>query len=351
MSIRGVAFKVLAVGALGCALSGVAHTQETANTAKSFWDDFDRTAAGCSAQVALEQNPYIAYIMRIKGKANNFWREPEFLTNVVPDLTQRWLDRVRDGTPLPNIGDKAPDEIRPDQIAALEIYNEAVLNAREFPVEFFEKSAEDQPHVQFANLWNHPDTYRGKVIKIEGRLVRLLKIDKVSSELEARGVTHLYEGWIFGPTPKSIPYCVIFPNEAVDPRDPSKRLKPAEKMERHVTFTGYFIKKYRYRAGDGKDLDAPLLIGNTVRVQAKSAKDNNPPSITTSLIDGTVLYAIGGFLLGVIVLLVGLNWYFRRGDKVFQDRLTKLHLQQAQEMVTREEESPTQDDLEVKKES
>ncbi len=276
-----------------------------------FWEVRQRQNAGAAAQLILARDPLTVVVLREAGFRSKVWNEPDFIAATAPPLNSEWLDKIRDGTPMPDFRGKAEDEKRPDQLAIYKIWMEAIVNAFNTPPDAFAKSAEENSHVTFAHLYNNPALYRGKVIPITGRLARLRKYE--ASWATKAGIPYVYEGWIFGPTQGSNPFQVIFP---ILPEG----LKEAEKMDVQVSFNGYFLKKLKYPAADGsRYLETPVLIGPTLTLLQK------PPATaeTTSL----PLAALAGLIALIVAVTIGLvliSWYFRSGDKVLQKRLTLM---------------------------
>jgi hypothetical protein len=177
----------------------------------------------------------------------------------VPPL-DRLLRAVKDQTPLPT-PDDAPDEYR--------AYCEVVALAAAAAPEALEEKAAANPNVVFAHLHNDPRYYRGKVVRVEGILTQVSERD-VPDVLRARGVAHLYDGWIFGKTPGINPYFVTFtelPRTIKVGRGDADRYK--------VAFDGYFFKKLVYQAQKDKGKAgrySPMLIGRTVVLRDKPPK-------------------------------------------------------------------------------
>jgi hypothetical protein len=110
------------------------------------------------------------------------------------------------------------------------------------------------------------------------------------------------------------------------------KLAPSEEMDLGVKFDGYLIYLYRYHAAKG-NLKTPLLIGPTVQVANQApAADRSP-----SPVSGGLLYLIFGFLGLVVLLVVGLSWWFRRGDRKVRDHLAQLRAQRTIEMLDQEQ--------------
>jgi hypothetical protein len=100
--------------------------------------------------------------------------------------------------------------------------------------------------VGFRELWDHPRTYQGRRVQVQGRLVRQFRQGAVGT------FPPLVEAWIFSPA--GDPFCLVFPAAAGSPK--MKKADP----ESQVQFTGTFLKLLEYPARDGPRL-APLIVG------------------------------------------------------------------------------------------
>jgi len=292
-----------------------------------FWFDPRRAQPAAAAELVLAQNPYTVIELRYWTRQKLVWAEPEFASEEVPSLDPEWLAdaRLRDGKPMPNIIGKAPDEIPKAYRSFINLYNEALVHAFWTPADIFAKSAKENEHVTFAHMYTQTDKYRGKVIHLEGRLGMLRKYDNVPPGARDKGVLELYEGWIFLPTMKSHPACVVFP---ILPEG----LRPFEAGQpgagRRVAFDGYLIYLYRYTSGKEKDLNTPFLIGPTVKLLGPAPAADDKPMVSPRLLYGFVIF------VGVVVLVViGLSWWFRRGDQRVRKHLAEIQAQRSVEML------------------
>jgi hypothetical protein len=178
--------------------------------------------------------------------------------------------------------------------------------------------------VTYYNLFTDPAQYRGDVVRIEGRLRRLLRW-KPPPEAAAKGVNNLYEAWLFNDDAGyGNPFCVVFTElpPGLAPRD---KFEPAVP----VSFAGYFFKKFRYQAPDKKWRDAPLLIGHTLVLRA-GAGNNGPAAAHDNWSEhlGVIfLYVVAATVCAVAAL----TWWFRRSDARVHRRL--LAARGAQEFV------------------
>lgn len=290
---------------------------------EEFWFSKPKRAAATAAQLVATQDPITLAVMRSKTLTEQVWGEMELIGDFAPRLTADYLDLIRDHRPMPDIRGIPAHEVPRADRAMINAYNEALINSFRYPLEAFKKSAKDHEHLKFAHLWNEPDRHRGKVITVTGRLARVRKYEAPSAAQEA-GVKYLYEGWLFGETKGSHPFAIVF---AVLPEG----LPIAEKMDKGVTFYGYFLTRYKYRAQKG-DVETPLLIGPTVVLStAAASRDEITPFPVFALI------GVGIVLTGIVTGMIIISWWFRRGDSKIQSQLADLHHRRVRDMM---DESP-----------
>ena len=133
--------------------------------------------------------------------------------------------------------------------------------------------------VGFRDLWGDPETYRGRVVRVEGRLVRRFRQDAFGT------FPPLAEAWAVSPS--GDPFCLVFPDSA-------SRASPA--LGSPVRFVGTFLKQVRYRAGDGPRL-APLIVGGGPPVaSAKAPAPPRPRRGYGSTLDWTAGLIVAGFV-------------------------------------------------------
>lgn len=153
--------------------------------------------------------------------------------------------------------------------------------------------------VGFRDLWEHPESYRGRRVTVIGRLERSFRQGAVGS------FPPLVESWIF--TPSGDPMCIVYPRPE-DPRqggrggrspvaaaDPLRRPDASAGKPgpgRMVRFTGTFLKTVRYAAGDGERL-APLIVGDKQPEPRRSGDAANEPTGAATA-TGEILRAVGG---------------------------------------------------------
>lgn len=155
--------------------------------------------------------------------------------------------------------------------------------------------------VAFRDLWEHPETYRGRRVTVVGRLERTFRQGAVGS------FPPMAESWIFSSS--GDPLCLVYPQPEAPRPDgatggssptpgdhqgraatnaPSKMPGPG----RMVRFTGTFLKTVRYAAGDGERL-APLIVGDRPPEPPRPGETGGDPAAKATGA-GDVLRAVGG---------------------------------------------------------
>jgi len=97
--------------------------------------------------------------------------------------------------------------------------------------------------VTFRDLWDHPQTHQGTLVRVDGRVARLFRQPAVGQ------FPPLTEAWITSPLGE--PTCLVFPSGA-------GRSTPA--LGAQVRFAGTFLRLISYPGGDTKRV-APLIVG------------------------------------------------------------------------------------------
>ena len=141
------------------------------------------------------------------------------------------------------------------------------------------------PKVSFRDLWAHPESFRGKLVRVEGRLARRFRQGKVGE------FPPLVENWIFSES--GDPLCVVHP-------DPGAKATELPKLGEGVGFQGTYLRTISYQGGDVARL-APLIVGSV------------PPSVSTGVAgsrtsrfrDWSVDWPVGLAVAAVVALVIG----------------------------------------------
>ncbi|HEV8059318.1 MAG TPA: hypothetical protein VGP68_05575 [Gemmataceae bacterium] len=212
---------------------------------------------------------------------------------------------------LTGVEDNVPVRNADENFAETRAYDYLLIHAREFSAADLRSQARSD--LTFVHLFEEPAKYRGQLVTLKGRLRRLLRFDPPPLAGK-EGVKNLYEGWLYAGGAFTNPFCILASEIGPD-------LTVGEKIDREVTFTGYFLKRYRYKAGDGWR-DAPLLIGRSIEPVAEVAEP------VPSLFGSIYLPVLFGILGAALLLALGLAWRLRLGDKKVRNRLQQLREEQ-----------------------
>ena len=106
--------------------------------------------------------------------------------------------------------------------------------------------------VGFRELWEHPATYQGRRVQVQGRLVRRFRQGSFGT------FPPLEEAWVFSPS--GDPFCLVFPATR-DPRETQSEPKTKTSAAAgSVRFAGTFLRLIQYQGADGPRR-APLIVG------------------------------------------------------------------------------------------
>jgi hypothetical protein len=150
-------------------------------------------------------------------------------------------------------------------VEALAQFAEAFRTEREFAAA---QSTEPSPSKfsLFADLFRHPDVYRGRPVTLRGTLRRLVKQTPGDNDL---GVKHVYEGWVYAHGSQHNPAVVLFTRRPAG-------LPTGGDLAEDVQFSGYFLKLYGYQAQD-TTRKAPLFVAGEVEWQPQPAATASAP--------------------------------------------------------------------------
>jgi hypothetical protein len=304
------------------ALAGTAQEKGQQDGAKPDKDAFgfaqSQTGMRISAamQVFAAPNPVVLAANRIMAVASAetgpvLFPEWDLTIDAPLPLSEKALSLLRDDTPIPNKA-KHVWELTPDERAYWAILDEALIASKLVPPELFKKAAtaEENEYVTFDHLFNHTEQWRGKVVPVKGKLLRIRKW-RPSQQAQAAGVEYVYEGFVAGETPHRPPFWILFTTLP-------EGLKVQETMSQPITFYGYFIKRVQYPA-EKVDRRTNLLIGPTLYLDKKME-----PAAPETPFTRQVLFIAAGGLFAMAVLIFTMHWWFHRGDRKIHSRLAEM---------------------------
>jgi hypothetical protein len=290
-----------------------------------FWLNPQRTAAGSGVQVIAARDVWTVLALHIHGFDRDLWDELPLPLGKVPLLNAGRLAAVRDDRSFTTDEHMLPDELPPEVREEEALYWQAVRYAAKLPPELFAKAAEPNRYLTFGHLYTEPAKYRGRIVHFSGRLVRLKQLDP-PTQIQGKGVTALYEAWIFLDQPGTHPLCVIVPHSPAG-------VTPGDELKVRVEVDGYFFKRYRYysgrldESGNNIPLSTILLIAPTLTPVVSQA--SNRPSLAGASFFPWLI----SFGTAVALFMVGMTWWFRRNDRQVQARLQAVRASRGAEQA------------------
>jgi hypothetical protein len=164
---------------------------------------------------------------------------------VAPPLDAKLLAAIRDDQPF----GKPPS-------LEVDAFYQAMQFGAETPLAAFEASGTANKAITIAQLLDDPAAHRGKVVTVQGTLRRLLP-RPAAPALQKHGITVVYDGVIDLQQPGLAPVAIAFPNRPVG-------VPEGNYLEVQVRFSGYFFKRFPYKAEDKREHRTVLLVGPTV---------------------------------------------------------------------------------------
>jgi hypothetical protein len=164
-----------------------------------------------------------------------------------------------------------------------------------------EKELERLPaeRVNFVQLFKQPDEYRGKLIRFRGRI---MQAKKIKSARNVYGIESHYMLWINpegGPKKPIIVYALQLPQGFPSLDDPTLEGEYT-RLREDAEITGYFFKKWAYRAKNGSEV-APLILAKSPHwfPTADVTRESELPSMTVFLswVGGSGLIAVAAATL------------------------------------------------------
>jgi hypothetical protein len=284
----------------------------------------DRTAAAAGAQMTAPADAMTAVAIRLAAFDLDLWHEPPPLLDRVPTLNALRLGGVRDDTWFGQFEQAMPDEIPKEARDEDWVYWQAVFHASRIGAAVFAKDSQKNRYVTFGHLYYEPAKYRGRVVHVEGRLLRLKRLDP-PLHAQLRGLKELYEAWIATDQPGAHPVCAIIAHRP-------EGLEPGDQLNRNVAVDGYFFKRYRYisgrldKEGNNQPLSTVLIIGPTIAL--RGGQSAAQPFALAAIWPWVV-----GFGAVVAAVLGAMIWWLRRSDRLVRARLAALRARAAERAV------------------
>jgi len=149
----------------------------------------------------------------------------------------------------------------------------------------------------FVQLYHQPEEYRGKLVSLRGTVRGVFDVQASRNDY---GIVRYYQLWLQPYDNPSLPV-VVYVLE-LPPGFPT-----AERMQEEVELTGFFFKRWAYRAQDAIR-SAPLVLAKTVQWERPVVAET--PPMTLAYVAGLVACALLG--AGIVVWMA-----LRSGSAVY----------------------------------
>jgi protein-S-isoprenylcysteine O-methyltransferase Ste14 len=146
----------------------------------------------------------------------------------------------------------------------------------------------------YTQLWEQPDKYRGKLIRLRLHVQRILDWEAPQN---SAGVHRVYEAWGWTDESKSFPYVVVL-------SDVPQGIPLGDNVRQEGVFVGYFLKTMAYTAYN-RNRSSPLLLG---RMEWLPATATTHPVVNHR--DWVWITAVG--IPVVLLIIAGTWWRMRR---------------------------------------
>lgn len=120
----------------------------------------------------------------------------------------------------------------------------------------------------FVQLYQQPDEYRGRLVTVRGTVRGVYEYRPARNDY---GIDHYYQVWIQPYDNPSLPLVAYV-------LDLPEGFPKANRMQEEAELTGFFFKRWAYRAQDSIR-SAPLLLAKTVRWERPAATQTAPISL------------------------------------------------------------------------
>jgi hypothetical protein len=202
--------------------------------------------------------------------------------------------------------------------------------------ELEEIESDSTGRVGFVQLFDQPKEYRGKLVTVRGAAHMAYR---VQAPKNSAGVEHYYVFWIApagGPNSPICVYALETPTGFPEIKD-KDRDRETTTLDVDVEFTGYFFKRWAYRAQDGLRI-APLVLAKEPRWTPP------PPSIAVTAPASPLNLAI--YIFGAVgaAVAISLIAYWQGQWRSFKKRSYERGAQRDhQRLKALEENDPAED--------
>lgn len=296
-------------------LPGFLYGQDKDDSLK-FWSDYDRLQAAVVADLVAVQDPFMAAAMFLEVQA--LFDDPGNLARA-PVLNPFWLSQVRDGMAPPDLSRRDfLTDIPLHEWAYRTIFREALVKSFNTDQKILVDAGRANPRVEIADLLDDPDHFRGKILTLRGKL-HVLKPFPAPASLWPIENVHDALIELDGKGGLATIVFSILPEELA----PHANKVLAEPVP--ISFTGFFLLNakdpHKGKGKDKSDIIRPLLVGQTIASHIEPTPAATGDGWTVPL---RVAMIVGGIIFVVIVTMILLTRWYRRGDQMLLDKVNQL---------------------------
>jgi hypothetical protein len=191
--------------------------------------------------------------------------------------------------------------------------------------------------VGFVQLFDQPEEYRGQLVTVRGTARMAYRVQAPKNEV---GVDHYYVFWVAPAGGPNSPICVyaLQTPPGFPPLKDKDRDRATTALDVDVEFTGYFFKRWAYRAQDGLRV-APLLLAKAPRWTPP------PPTVAAPGPESPLviaMYVLGAAAVAVAISLVA---YWQGQWRSIKKRSYEKAADQHQERLRALEENDPSEDI------
>lgn len=211
-------------------------------------------------------------------------------------IDRQRLSGVEDNTPLSRFSDRPAWD-----------YLHRIL--RDHSAEEIERN--DPETVGFRDLDRQPVEYRGRTVRIKGRLLRceFLSISREPGPFENEDSTTkygVYESWILVPDKKDVPILVC----SLEIPD---GFPQGDDLNESVEATGFFYKRHLFLSSEDEEVVAPTILAKTIRWFPRAKADDTPEeSPRSGTLGSAVVIPLACLIVLWIAFRLGYKKMFRR---------------------------------------
>ncbi len=159
--------------------------------------------------------------------------------------------------------------------------------------------AETPVAVRFRDLWDEPESYRGRMVTLEGRLVRRFRQNDLGT------FPPLSELWL--QTEEGNLFCAVYPSS----EEGSSETPTDIELGDQIQVEGVYIKRLRYAAEDVPRV-APLIVGSQAPTVVRSTSEDQRDWDRRDRLIRRLFEVV---IAMILIALVAVSWLLRTPER------------------------------------